>query len=371
MKKGIPMPHRKPTDQEDFEQRMLAILNAGALNLALAIGQRTGLFETLANLQTFAAADVISSNAGLNERYVREWLGIMVTGKIIEVRTDADGTETYLLPAERIPYLTRAGGERNLTPYSKEIPLLTCSALEQLLAAMQTGNGIPSSSYPAFQEFMSELSDVKHRKSLLNDFLPAVADGLLVARLEEGIRVCDIGCGEGVALLLMAEAYPGSSFVGIDINWEALAVARKGAIKLGLNNVEFVLRDAVEAGQDENWHGSFDYVLAFDAIHDQRQPQQVLQVIQQLLSEDGLFSMIDIAAHSTPGGNLDHPFGPFLYTVSLMHCLPVGLSGGGAGLGMMWGQEQAREMLTAAGFSRVSVEKIPNDPFNLHFLCRK
>lgn len=358
-------------EQNGFEQRMIAILNAGALNLALAIGQRTGLFETLATFERPEPADMIAANTGLHERYVREWLGIMVTGEIVEVQVNSDGAETYFLPRTRIPYLTRSGGEQNLALYSKEIPLLTCCALEPLLVAMATGTGIPYNRYPAFQEFMSELSDAKHRKSLLRDFLPAVAGGALQIKLEQGARVCDIGCGEGVALLLMAEAFPQSSFVGIDIDWEALAVARKGANRLGLENVEFVLRDAAGACHDNSWHASFDYISAFDAIHDQQQPLQVLQAIRQLLAEEGWFSMIDIAAHSAHRDNLDHPMGPFLYTVSLMHCLPVGMAGGGAGLGMMWGRERASQLLEEAGFSRVTIEEIPNDPFNLHFLCRK
>ena len=81
--------------------------------------------------------------------------------------------------------------------------------------------------------------------------------------------------------------------------------------------------------------------------------------------------MIDIAAQSDIDGNRNHPMGPFLYTVSLMHCMPVGLVDGGAGLGMMWGRQLAEEMLAQAGFGMVTVMAIPDDPFNLHFFCRK
>lgn len=358
-------------DQADFEQRMIEILNGGALNLALAIGQRTGLLEALASSRNFQTVEVIAAEAGLHARYVREWLGIMATGGVVLVKPGAAGEDTYLLPPDRTPFLTRSGGGRNLAPYCKEIPLLTNCALDSLLAAMHSGSGIPPSNYPAFQEFMAELSDTRQRQSLLQDFLPSVEEGHLVRRLEQGARVCDIGCGEGVAVLLMARAFPQSRFVGIDIDWEALAVARKAAIRLALNNVEFILRDAAEAGQDQHWRASFDYVTAFDAIHDQQQPLQVLRMIRELLADGGRFSMIDIAAHSAHSANLEHPLGPFLYTVSLMHCLPVGMSGGGAGLGMMWGREKACQLLEQAGFSLVSVEEIPGDPFNAHFFCHK
>lgn len=81
--------------------------------------------------------------------------------------------------------------------------------------------------------------------------------------------------------------------------------------------------------------------------------------------------MVDIASRTNMAENLDHPMGPFLYTVSLMHCLPVGLVDGGSGLGMMWGREKAVEMLEETGFAKVQVLEIPEDPFNLHFLCFK
>lgn len=90
-----------------------------------------------------------------------------------------------------------------------------------------------------------------------------------------------------------------------------------------------------------------------------------------MLVPDGMFSMVDIAAHTSHYDNRHHPLGPFLYTVSLMHCLPVGLIDDGAGLGMMRGKEQAVVMLHQAGFSQVKVEEMPEDSFNLHFCCRK
>jgi hypothetical protein len=90
-----------------------------------------------------------------------------------------------------------------------------------------------------------------------------------------------------------------------------------------------------------------------------------------MLANGGVLSMVDIAARTELTDNLSHPMGPFLYAVSLMHCMPVGLAGGGAGLGMMWGREMAVDMLNRAGFHHVEVLEMPHDPFNLHFFCRK
>lgn len=201
----------------------------------------------------------------------------------------------------------------------------------------------------------------------MGEFLPSVDGGQLAERLRRGIRVCDLGCGEGVAAILMAEAFPDSRFVGLDIDETAIDKARKAAGRLELSNITFSTEDAGDAGCRTRYRQSFDYITAFDAIHDQTAPLEALKSVRRMLAPGGMFSMIDIAAHSDPLLNADHPLGPFLYTVSLFHCLPVGLHNGGMGLGMMWGREKALELLNAGGFEDVAVSDIPGDPFNLHF----
>ena len=189
--------------------------------------------------------------------------------------------------------------------------------------------------------------------------------------MEAGIRVCDLGCGQGVALLLMAAAFPASRFIGIDISRQALAEARGKAAQQKLDNVTFLEADAAHLEDRPHLQGVFDYVTAFDAVHDQRHPLAALRNVRRLLTAGGLFSMVDIDARSRPVDNADHPLAPFLYTVSLMHCMPVGLYRGGRGLGMMWGRETALAMLAEAGFTKVEVLTMDFDPFNIHFLCRR
>jgi 2-polyprenyl-3-methyl-5-hydroxy-6-metoxy-1,4-benzoquinol methylase len=357
--------------QEAFGLRMAEILNYGALNLAMAVGYRTGLFEAMAFLSEPAAPESIAAQAGMNARYVREWLGVMCTGNVVELVPGDDGVERYLLPPEHAVFLAKNTQITNLAVYTQEIPLLTTCAMESVVQAFQTGEGIPYSGYSRFQAFMSELANAKHRQVLIETFLPSVADGVLVERLKSGIRVCDFGCGEGVAMLLMALAFPRSRFVGIDSDAVAIDTARKSIEAMGLSNADTWLMDASTI-KDDSRHGAiFDYVFAFDAIHDQSRPLEALLSVNHILAPGGMFSMVDIAAHSTHRQNLDHPMGPFLYTVSLMHCLPVGLIDGGAGLGMMWGQEQSVDLLRQAGFSEISVCEIPQDSFNLHYYSRK
>jgi ubiquinone/menaquinone biosynthesis C-methylase UbiE len=356
---------------QSFSQKMTDILNYGAINLAMAIGYRTGLFDIMDAFGAPQTAACIADKAGLNKRYVREWLGVMAAGEIVDLSSAENGENLYFLPRHHGDFIARRSGNSNMGVYTQEIPLLTACAMEAVIGGFTTGAGVSYDHYPKFQNFMSELADAKHRQVLVDKFLPSVDDGKLIEGLRSGITVCDLGCAEGVAVMLMAKAYPRSRFVGIDISPEAIEKARREARRQNIDNLNFIILDAASLKDDDQRRDSFDYVTAFDAIHDQTRPHDVLKGVYHILAPEGWFSMVDIAAKSHLADNLSHPLAPFLYTVSLMHCMPVGLVDGGMGLGMMWGKERAVEMLKQAGFLQVQVCAIPDDPFNLHFLCRK
>ena len=357
--------------RDAFAKKLTDILNHGALNLAMGIGYQVRLFDVMDALARPATAATIAGKAGLDTRYVTEWLGVMVCGGVVALSGSEDGQDRYRLPREHADLIARRAGSANLGVYTQEIPLLTRCAMDEVLSGFQTGQGVGYHHYPRFQHFMGQLADAKHREVLVETFLPSVDHGTLVHRLAAGIRVCDLGCAEGVALLLMAQAFPRSTFVGLDIAEEALQQARKAAEAEDMDNVTFLHQDAAALVANSDLIESFDYVTAFDAIHDQTRPLAALKGVHALLKPGGLFSMVDIAAGSRLADNRDHSMGSFLYTVSLMHCMPVGLVDGGTGLGMMWGREKAVTMLQEAGFRDVQVSEIPQDAFNLHFFCRK
>jgi len=348
---------------------MSQVLNLGALNLGLSLGYRLGLFEVLARFKRPATCDELAREASVSPRYLREWLGVVACGRVVELGRDEAGAETYLLPPEHAAFLLR-GSELNLGVYTQEIPLLTACAQEAVLDRFPSGRGVDYRHYPRFQGFMAELADAKHQDTLVPTFLPSVDGGRLVARLERGIEVCDLGCGSGLAARLMARAFPRSRVTGLDISEETVAAANRQAEAEGLANLVYLIQDAALIKDHPGFKERFDYVTAFDAIHDQSHPAKALAGVRWMLKPGGLFSMVDIAAGSNHGDNLDHPLGPFLYTVSLMHCLPVGLNDQGAGLGMMWGRQVAEKMLDRAGFSEVAVLEMAFDPFNLHYQCR-
>lgn len=345
---------------EQFADHMRTVLNQAAVALMASVGHEVGLFDTLAGLRP-ATSEEIATAAKLNERYVREWLAAMVTGRIV---TYDAADETYTLPAEHAAWLTRAAGANNLAFQARYIPLLA-QVEDQIIECFRKGGGVPYSAYPRFQSLMAEDSGAVQDAWLVDTILPIVPG--IVRRLRTGIDVADIGCGGGHAVNLMAGAFPASRFVGYDLSAEGIAAGRAEARQKELPNARFERRDATDLSVQRQ----YDLITAFDAIHDQGQPARVLRGIADALRPDGTFLMVDIAASSNVGENLDHPLGPFLYTISCMHCMTVSLAQGGVGLGAMWGEQKAREMLAEAGFHRVEMQRIEGDPTNNYYIATK
>jgi SAM-dependent methyltransferase len=345
-----------------FEERLVAALNAGALCLMTSIGHRTGLFDAMAGLAP-ATSEQIAAAAGLNERYVREWLGAMVAAAIVE-HDPAAGT--YLLPGEHAARLTRATVPANLAAFAQYVPLLG-TVEDEIVACFRAGGGVPYSRFGRFHEIMAEDSGQTILPALREEILPLVAG--LTERLEQGIRVLDAGCGSGRAVNLMAGWFPRSRFVGYDLSEQAVGCARAEAARAGHANVAFATRDLsrfdVEAEPE-----AFDLVTTFDAIHDQAAPLAVLRGIRRSLAGDGVYLAQEIKGSSHVHLNAAHPFGTLLYTISCMHCMTVSLAQGGEGLGAMWGRERALRYFSAAGLGATEVHELPHDPMNYYYVCR-
>ena len=349
-----------PTSSEEFADRVVRLLNDGALALMMSIGHQAGLFDVMSGLPP-STSQQIADAAELNERYVREWLGALTAGRIVTY--DAND-ETYALPAEHAACLTRAAGPKNLAIQSQYIPLLA-SVQPQVLECFRNGGGVPYEAFGDFHRIMAEESGSAHDVALIDTTLPLVP--AIVERLKQGIDVLDVGCGSGHAINLMATAFPKSRFRGYDFSPEAIERGRAEADERGLSNIEFESRDVTKLGESE----AFDLITAFDAIHDQADPAAVLTGIAKALRDNGTFLMADIAASSHLHENLDHPLGPLLYTISCMHCMTVSLALDGAGLGAMWGEQKAQEMLGEAGFGDVEVKRIDDDIINAYYIARK
>jgi SAM-dependent methyltransferase len=345
---------------EEFADRMVGAIDSASLAILLSIGHQTKLFDTLAELPPATSAQIADA-AGLNERYVREWLGGVVANRVVDYDP---ATHKYSLPQDRAAVLTRAAGPDNLSRVAQFISLLG-EVEQKIIGCFHAGGGLPYSDYPRFHKLMAEESGEVFDAALVDLILP-MAEGL-PERLRAGVDVADIGCGSGHAINVMAQAFPASRFTGIDFSDEGLAVGSAEAKSLGLTNASFVAADVANLDVTE----TYDVITVFDAIHDQAQPARVLENIYRALRPGGVFLMVDIKASSNLEDNIGEPLSSFKYTVSTMHCMSVSLGLDGAGLGTCWGQQLATSMLADAGFPDVAVHEIETDPFNFYYVATK
>jgi SAM-dependent methyltransferase len=342
---------------QEFARRLFAHYTSGMITLMVAVGHQTGLFEAAAKGP--GTSEDLAERARLNERYVREWLGSMVTGGIIEYEP---ATRRYSLPAEHAVCLTGTSS-RNLASNSQMLTMLA-KRLPAVVECFRAGGGVPYSEFrPDFTEYMDASWRLIYDGLLLKGFLPLVEG--LDERLAAGIRVADIGCGTGHAVNIMAKEFPKSEFVGYDIAADAIERARAEARAMGLANARFEVADVSRLATD----AKFDLITSFDSIHDQRDPAAVLRGAAGALAPDGLYLMVEPRASSNLEENVQNPFAPWMYGVSVLHCMTVSLAVGGVGLGTAWGEQTARRYLAEAGFSSVEAVPAPG-PQNTIFVCR-
>jgi ubiquinone/menaquinone biosynthesis C-methylase UbiE len=343
-----------------FAQQMIGHFNGASLMLMTAVAHRTGLWDTMGGL-SWATSEEIAKAAGLKERYVREALGAFVTGSMVDYDPE---TKQYRLPAEHAALLTRKASPSNMAVTAQWISVLG-SVEDEIVACFKKGGGVPYEKYDRFHEVMAEESRQTVVLPLVGSVLPRISG--LTEKLKRGIEVLDAGCGSGEALIEMAKHFPKSRFTGYDFNEEAVTRARRAAEAEGLTNIRFEKRDAAKDAGD----AKFDFITTFDAIHDQADPAVVLKNLNKALKDDGVYLMQEIAGSSHVHVDKEHPIGPFLYTISCMHCMTVSLEQNGAGLGAMWGKDTACRMLREAGFREIEVHQLEHDIINYFYVVRK
>jgi SAM-dependent methyltransferase len=344
---------------EAFAGQIMQLYTDGMLAYLIDIGDRTGLFDAMAGGP--GTSEELAARAGLQERYVREWLGAMVTGGIVDYEP---GTRQYRLPPAHAACLA-GDSAMNLAPLS-QLGTHLGKHVGQVASAFRDGGGVPYAEFrPEFTGVMDAATRNIFDGLLVDAYLP-LAPGL-AGQLAAGARAADVACGTGHSLVVLGRAFPASEFVGYDIDADAMERARAEAEDAGLGNVRFEVADAARLNVRE----PFDAVIVFNAIHDQVDPAGVLRRISEALAPDGVFLLSEPRVSSNLEDNVGHPLAPLVYAVSTLHCLTVSLAEGGAGLGTAWGEQVARQMLAAAGFGSVEVHDAPGDPMNAVFVARK
>ncbi|MGB6717420.1 MAG: class I SAM-dependent methyltransferase [Candidatus Acidiferrales bacterium] len=333
---------------------------AGAFTMALGyIGDRLGLFKAMAGAGPMRSPN-LAARTQLNERYVREWLRAMVAAEYIEYDAVTDmyrmsEEQAFVLASEDSPMFV--GGIFHFTAPS------ICN-IEKIAEAFKKGGGI---SYSEIGDEIPHAIERLFRPGYLNfltkEWLGAVPG--LVARLEKGASIADIGCGRGQSTVVMGKGFPKSKVLGIDYHKPSIENARKLAADQGLSNVEFLQAAAHEIPNGKK----FDLICSFDCIHDMVDPKATLRAIRGALADDGVYVWSEPNATANAHENRN-PVGKMFHAISPMHCMTVSLAHNGAGLGTVIGEEGARALAREAGFTHFEKLAIQN-PFNQFFALRK
>lgn len=344
---------------EAFAEKVFGDLAGAHTVFMAALGDRLGLFRDLAERGPATSAG-LAARTGLAERYVREWaLGMTAAGYLD--RDAASGM--FAMPAHHVSVLTEEAGlafaGNALFDYSTNYG----EGYARLLEAFATGEGLPQDAFPQAQTAIDRLTAPWFVHGLVQQWLPAMPD--VEAVLRGGGSLCDVGCGQGHAVVRLAQAFGEATFVGYDVYPPAVEAARRRARAAGVEDrVRFEVVDAT-AGVP----GRFDVVTVFDVLHDSRDPGAILRAIHDALVPGGHLVVVDIDVSDDPAENVG-PGAAVVYGLSLEYCLPVSLHDGGAGLGtagLPYGV--LAELAAAAGFGDVRRMEI-DDPLNTLYVLR-
>jgi SAM-dependent methyltransferase len=350
-----------PLDPAKLEQFVFrAVDEVGAtLNAALVVmGDRLGLYRALAGAGPLTPAE-LAAQTGTTERYVREWLNAQAAGGYVAYEP-ADGR--YHLPPEQAAALTDAESPAYL-PGFFEIALGSVLDSPRITAAAREGGGV------GWHEHNDHVHDgcerffrVGYNANLIDAWLPAL-DGV-VERLQRGAKVADVGCGHGSSTILMAQAFPKSTFVGSDYHSGSIETARRRAREAGVEDrVSFEVAPAAAYGGTR-----YDLVTMFDCLHDMGDPVGAARHVRDTLAPDGTWMIVEPAAGDRVEDNLN-PVGRAFYGFSTLLCTPASLSQDvGLALGAQAGPARIGAVVEEAGFGRFRTAA--ETPFNLVFEAR-
>ena len=344
-----------------FLKHVFDFLGGAVVSGMIYLGDRLGLYAALRAAGTVTSEE-LAQRTGLNERWVREWLRSQAAAQLVEYKGDGRfglSLEAQFVLAEENSPAFAAGGFHSLPQQF--------AVLERLPEAFRTGIGLPYDAFgPEGAVGIERFLAPWFRTFLVPLVLPALEG--VVAKLQAGAKVADVGCGAGLALLEMAKAYPHSAFHGYDISKHAIERARANAAQAGVANV--TVHDA--SGDRLPADSSFDFITSFDCIHDMTHPADVMRAVRKALKPDGTWLIADINAKPTFEENLArNPMVAMMYSMSVLSCMSSALSvPGGAGLGTLgFSEPVARSMTAAAGFTRFARHGFDN-PVNAYYEVR-
>jgi 2-polyprenyl-3-methyl-5-hydroxy-6-metoxy-1,4-benzoquinol methylase len=346
-----------PVDAEklrEFVGRAIGDLGAAMSAALVVIGDRLGLYKAMAAAGGPISPHELAGRTRTAERYVREWLNAMAAGGYV---TYEPATGRYALPPEQAACLADEASPTFL-PGGFQVIAAVMRDVPRMEEAFRTGQGVGWHEHdPALFEGTERFFRPNYAAHLVSEWLPAL-DGV-TDKLNRGAHVADVGCGHGASTILMAQAYPESTFVGFDYHEHSVSWARKAASRAGVAD-----RVTFEVASAKTYPGrSYDLVAFFDSLHDMGDPAGVARHVRTTLGPDGTWMIVEPFANDRPEQN-HNPIGRVMYAASTMICCPASLAQEvGLALGAQAGEARLQEILAGAGFSRV--RRVAESAFNL------
>ncbi len=336
---------------EQFLGRVVGDVGAAMSAALVVIGDRLGFWRTLAAAPLTPGE--LAARSECAERYCREWLDAQAASGYLVY--DAS-TGRYSLPPEQCAALAQPDSPA-FVPGLFQVTQAIWSAVPTMIERFKSGEGQAwGEHHPCLFEGTERFFRAGYIGHLVSSWLPSL-DGV-VARLERGARVADVGCGLGASTILMAQAYPASTFVGFDSHAGSIETARKRAQSAGVAG-----RVTFEVAKSTDFPGSgYDLIACFDCLHDMEDPTAAARHVRRSLATDGTFLIVEPFANDRPEQN-HHAVGRVFYSASTMLCVPHSLSQKGPALGAQAGEARLREVVLAGGFSRF--RRAAETPFNL------
>ena len=317
----------------------------------MIVGERLGLYRAMQKAGPMTS-EQLAKKTNTTERYVREWLMNQAAGGYVNY--DA-ATKAFTLPDEQ----AMAMADEDSPCYMHggyEVILSLFRDLDKIESVFKTGKGLEWGEHDhCLFSGTARFFRPSYIGNLVSNWIPAL-DGMH-EKLQAGAKVADVGCGYGHSTMLMAGAYPKSSFTGFDYHAPSVESANRIAKQNGLSNVEFKTAKATE------FPGTgYDMVACFDCLHDMADPTGTSRHVLSALKPEGTWMIIEPLADDAPEKNL-HPLGRLFYAASTQICVPVSVAGNGPALGAQAGESRLKQVVTAGGFKRF--RRATQTPFNL------
>ena len=345
-----------------FAFKVIADVTASQMDILNVIADRLGLFDHLTEAGP-VTSDAFAERAGIDARYAREWLSAMACHGYV---TYDDSSKSFSLPPERAFCLVDRDSPFYLGSMFSMAPTMW-SNIDLLTEAFRHGGGVPQERFGTeFWCGFERSTRPGFRNNFVQDWIPAMPE--VDAKLRAGGSVADVGCGNGQALLFLAQGYPDAQLVGLDNYAPAIEAANANAREAGLDDrVRYEVCDV-----NEGIPGTYDLITSFDVVHDMPHPRPAMREIRKALKPGGTYFVLEFNFFGDLQRNIDHPLGigAFGYSASTNYCMTQALAVGGEGTGTCMGEDKARDMAEEAGLTHFRRIDFPNNPFNLFYEIR-